>query len=110
MPDLWQELAEIPEVDNYQELAHMIWASFKLPWQMRKLHDMENYYVAPPAPPCLYQKDFLPLLNPKFPCRDIGEEQLEKTVAYAQALQFYLGPTMPFGGEYPGVEESDGTK
>ena len=70
----------------------------------------------PPAPPCLCQKDFLPPPNPKFPCWDIREEQLEKTVAYVQALQFwaeksnptYPGPMMSFGGEHPGVEGCDG--
>ena len=95
MPDWWQELAEIPEVDDYWELAQMIQASFKLPWQMSKLHDVENYYLAPPAPPCLCQKDFLPLPNPKFPCQDIREEQLEKTVAYVQALQFWAEKSNP---------------
>ena len=63
MPDWWQELVEIPEVDNYWELAWMIWASFKLTWQMSKLHDVGNYYLAPLAPPCLHQKDFLLLPN-----------------------------------------------
>ena len=53
MPDWWQELAEIPEVDDYQELAWKIWTSFKLPWQMSELHDLKNYYLASPAPPCL---------------------------------------------------------
>ena len=88
MPDWWQELVEIPEVDDYWELAQKIWASFNLLQQMSKLHDMENYYLAPLTPPCLCQKDFLLPPNPKFPCWDIREGQLEKTVAYAQALQF----------------------
>ena len=83
-------VAEIPEVDNYQELAQMIWASFELPWWVSKLHDVENYYLAPPQHPYVCQKDFLPLPNPQFPCWDIREEQLEKTVAYVQALQFWV--------------------
>ena len=89
MPDWWWELAEISEVDNYQELAQMIWASFEPPWQMHELHNMENYYLAPLVPPCLHWQDFLLPPNPKFPCWDIREEQLEKTVTYAQALQFW---------------------
>ena len=78
MPDWLQGLAEIPEIDDHQELAQRIWASFELPWRMSELHDVGNYYLAPPVPPCLQQKDFLLPLNPKFPYQDIREEQLEK--------------------------------
>ena len=35
------------------------------------------------------KRDFLPQPDPKFTCWDIRELQLEKTVAYAQALQFW---------------------
>ena len=90
MPEWWQELAEIPKVDDYQELAQMIWDSFELPWQVSELHDVENYYLAPVASPCLHCKDFLQPLYPKFPCLDIREEQLERMVAYVQALQFWV--------------------
>ena len=31
-PGWWPELAEIPDVNNHQELAWMVWASFELPW------------------------------------------------------------------------------
>ena len=85
MPSWWKELAKIPEVEDFQELAHRIWASFELPQWMSKLHGMENYYLAPLAPKCLCQKAFLPPPDPKFPCHNIREEQLKKTVAYAQA-------------------------
>ena len=30
-PNWWQKLEMIPDVDGVQELAQMIWASFKLP-------------------------------------------------------------------------------
>ena len=33
MPDWWQELAEIAEIDNYQELDQRIQAFFELHWQ-----------------------------------------------------------------------------
>ena len=56
---------------------------------MSKIHNIENYYLAPLAPRCLCQKEFLLLLSPMFPCHDIREEQLEKTIAYAQALQYW---------------------
>ena len=56
---------------------------------MSKIYDIGNYYLAPPAPNCLCQKDFLLPLDPRFPCQDIQEEQLKKTIAYAQALQYW---------------------
>ena len=98
MPAWWQELLEIPGVSNVQELAQKIGASFELPWWMSKIHDVNNYYLAPPAPRCIWQKAFLLPLDPMFPCWDIREGQLEKTVAYAQTLQYWTekaNPPMP---------------
>ena len=34
MPGWWLELAEVPGVDDHQELAQKVQASFKLPWQI----------------------------------------------------------------------------
>ena len=56
---------------------------------------MENYHQAPPALPCIHWKSFLPQPDPKFACQDIRELQLEKTVAYAQALQFWAEKANP---------------
>ena len=47
-----------------------------------------NYYQAPPSLWCNCRKSFLPQPSPKFACWDIRESQLEKMVAYGQALQF----------------------
>ena len=90
MPDWWQELAEVPGIDNHQKLAQEVWVSFKLPQQISEQHSVENYYQAPPAPLCICQKSFLLQHDPTFTCWDIRELQLEKTVAYAQALQFWV--------------------
>ena len=70
----WQELGKIPEVGDFQELTQRIWASLKFPQQMSKMHNIKNYYLAPPAPKCLHQKDFLSPFDPMFPCWDIREE------------------------------------
>ena len=86
----WLELAKIPGVDNHQELAWNVWASFKIPQWISEWHGMENYHQAPLALLCICQKDFLPQPDPKFAFKDIRELQLEKTVAYAQALQFWV--------------------
>ena len=65
----------IPDVDDIQELAQKIQASFELPQWMNEVHSIENYYLAPAAPNCLCQKDFLSLPDLRFPCQDLWEEQ-----------------------------------
>ena len=97
-PSWWWELEMIPDVDDIQELAQKIWASFKLSQWMSEVHGIDNYYLAPPAPNCLCQKDFLLLPALRFPYWDLQEEQQKKTVAYAQALQCWAKrahPPMP---------------
>ena len=49
---------------------------------------VNNDYSAPPASDCICQKEFLPPLNPMFPSQDFREGQSQKTLAYAQALQY----------------------
>ena len=94
-PGWWQELAKVPEIDNHQELAWKVQASIKLPQQISEQHGVENYYQAPLALLCICQKSFLPQHDPKFACWDIRESQLEKMVAYAQALQFWTEKANP---------------
>ena len=90
MPGWWQELAEVPGVDDHEKLAWEVWASFKLPWWISEWHCVENYHQASLAPLCLYQKSFLPPPDSKFAYQDNRELQWEKTVAYAQALQVWV--------------------
>ena len=90
-PGWWQELAQVLEIEDHQELAQKVWVSFKHPQWISKQHGVENYYQAPLALLCICQKNFLPQPDPKFSCWDIRELQLEKTVAYAHALQFWAG-------------------
>ena len=90
MPGWWLELAKIPGMDNHQELAWKVRASFELPQQISEQHGMENYHQTPLAPLCICWKDFLQQPDSKFACQDIRELQLQKTMAYAQALQFWV--------------------
>ena len=114
-PGWWEEMAKVPGVDDHRKLAWEVQATFQLPRWISKWHWVENYHQAPPAPPCLCQKSFLPPPNSKFPCWDIRELQQEKMVTYAKALQFwpeksqsaYSGPTTPFGGECSGAQGGD---
>ena len=89
MPDWWQELTEVPGVDDHEKLAQEAWASFELQQQTSKWHHVENYHQAPSAPLCICQKSFLLLSDCKFACQDIRDLQQEKMVAYAQALKFW---------------------
>ena len=75
MPSWWRELMAVPEVEDCEKLAWEVWASFWLPIRVSKLHKMENYHQAPPATPCLLQKNFLPPLDSIFACWDIQEMQ-----------------------------------
>ena len=87
-PIWWWELLGILVVSDVQEVVQKIRASFKLPPWMSEIHDVENYYLAPPAPRCICWKEFLLPPDLMFPCWDIRERQLQETVAYTQALQF----------------------
>ena len=88
----------IPWVSSFQKLAQKIRASFELPQWMSAIHDIKNYYLVPPVPRCICQKEFLPPPDPMFPYWDSREGQLQKTVSYAQALQYWAekpNPLMP---------------
>ena len=87
-PTWWQELLEIPGVSDVPELAQKTRASFELPPQMSEIHDIENYYLAPPAPRCIWQKAFLLPPDPMFPCQDIREGHSQNTIANMQALLY----------------------
>ena len=70
-PNWWWELEMIPDVGVVQQLAQKIWVSFKFPQQMSMAHKVDNYYLAPPAPNCLHQKNFLLPPDLRFPCWDL---------------------------------------
>ena len=89
-PSCWQELGMVPGVDDHEKLPHEVWASFRLPQRASEWCQVENDHQAPLALQCLCHRSFLPLPNSNFTCRDIWELQQEKTVAYAQALQFWV--------------------
>ena len=67
-PDWWQEVTEVPGIDDHEKLAQEVQASFKLPWQISKWDHVENYHQSPPAPPCIHQNSFLLLHDSMFAC------------------------------------------
>ena len=68
MPDWWQELTEVPGIEDHKKLAWEVQASFELPQQISEWHSVENYHQAPLALPCIHQKSFLLLHDSKFTC------------------------------------------
>ena len=70
-PGWWRELLAVPEVQDCEELAQKVWASFHLPKSASELNKMENYHPAPPAPLCLLRRNFLPLPDSILTCQDI---------------------------------------
>ena len=107
MPSWWRELVAVPEVGDHKRLAWEVQASFQLPRRASELHKMKDYHQAPHAPLCLLQKMFMPPASSIYACRDIQEIQWEKTVAYAQALQYWAEKVdQPAGGKLCLLEES----
>ena len=99
-PDWWMELSAVPGKEDARKLAREVRASFGLPRQLWELGSREATLQAPPAPPCLHRKRFMPPANSIFACRDIQEIPREKVVAYARALQHWAEQNnLPAGGE-----------
>ena len=94
-PDWWEELLAVPGKEDARRLAREVRASFVLPQQMWELDSREATLQAPPAPPCLCRKKFMPLANSIFACQDIREIPREKVVAYTRALQYWAEQNNP---------------
>ena len=85
----------IPHVDNHCRLSQKVQASFKISWVRCKALKVCNDYSSPPAPKCVGRKAFLPIPDPMIPCQDNREGQPQKTLAYAQALQYWAKKASP---------------
>ena len=89
MPDWWEELVAIPHVDDHCRLTQKVWASFEIPQVRCKALKVCNNYSSPPTPKCISKKAFLMIPDPRIPCNNYREGQPQKTLAYAQALQYW---------------------
>ena len=89
-PDWWGKLLAVLGKEDARKLAREVRASFRLPWQLQELDSREATLKAPPAPPCLCRKRFMPPADSIFACRDIQEIPREKVVAYTRALQHWV--------------------
>ena len=116
-PNWQQELVGILGINNFQELVQKIRASFEVPWAKSQAQDVENDYSVPPAPKCICWKEFLSPQDPMFPSQVFREGQSQKTLAYAQTIQYWTekanlpmaGLTMPFGKVCSRTEVGDET-
>ena len=89
-PDWWGELVTIPNAGA----THKICASFEVPQvRCKALRD----YTMPPAPKCVQRKMFLLVPNPHLPCQDYHLKEPWRTLAYAQALQYWAEKANPLG-------------
>ena len=88
-PDCWEELVAILYVDDHHKLTQKIQASFKIPQARCEALKVSNDYSSSPTPKCISRKAFLPIQDPRIPCQDYREGQPWKTLAYAQALQYW---------------------
>ena len=87
-----------PRDRQFLGIAQKVRASYEVPKVRSKAQKVNNEHSSPPAPKCVCWMAFLPPEDPKFPCQDYGEGQLQKTLAYAWALQYWAekaNPPMP---------------
>ena len=95
MPDWWREFVTIPNVGDPKMLAHKICTSFEVPWVRHKTLKDPGDYTATPAPKCIQRKMFLPVADSHLPFQDYQLKQQQRTLAYAQALQYWAERANP---------------
>ena len=76
-PEWWEELSAVLGKRDTRKLAREVRASFGLPWWLQELGSKEATLQAPPAPPCLHRKRFMPQ-SPPFLHVEISERSPEK--------------------------------
>ena len=78
-PNWWWELVGIPGINDFQQFARKIQASFELPQAKSEAQGINNDYLAPLAPKCIYWGEFLPPSNLMFPGEDfLGRGSLKR--------------------------------
>ena len=89
MPDWWRELVTIPNAGDLKKLVCKICASFEVPQIRCKALKDPGRLSFTPAPKCIQRKMFLPVANSHLPCQEYQLKQPWRTLAYAQALQYW---------------------
>ena len=95
MPECWGELVTIPNAGDPKRLAHKVHASFQVSQvRCKALRDPEDY-TTPPALKCIQRKMFLLAPDPHLPCQGYHLKQPQRTLDYAQALQYWAKKANP---------------
>ena len=82
----------IPNVEDYIKLTQKIWPSFEIPKARCEALKVTNDYSALPALKCIGRKL---VLDSGLPCQDYHPAATQKTLAYAQALQYWVEKANP---------------
>ena len=94
-PNWWKELVTIPNVGDPKRLAQKICASFKVPRVRCKTLRDHGEYTTPPALKCIQRNMFLSDTSSHLLYQDYQLKPPQKTIAYAQALQYWAEKANP---------------
>ena len=99
-PNWWMELSTVPGEDDTRKLARQVRVSFRLPHWPQELDAEIGHTLGPSC-------STVPLLADSiFASWDIREVPREKVVAYARALQYWVGQNyLPTGSEPCSISE-----
>ena len=85
----WEELTQVPGHADHQEFTWKVCTSFDVPTACNQAKQVKNHSMPPLAYPYIGKHHFLLLRNVRFTSQDIHLSQLQHTVTYAMALQYW---------------------
>ena len=94
-PNWWKELVAIPNLGDLERLAWKICTSFEVPQVRCEILRDHGEYTVPPAPKCIQWDMFLLDVNSHLPDHDYWLKPLQRTLVYAQALQYWAEKANP---------------
>ena len=94
-PTWWPELSVVPGEMDLEEFARKVQALSELPKRRSHAQGTTNDYSTPLAPQTLEHDQFLPISSIKFSGQDYHMWQLQKTLVYAKALQYWAEKAQP---------------
>ena len=89
------KLASILGQRDIHHFAWLVWVSFQMPQACYVATQGFNNYMVPPTLPCLDHDAYLAMEDPRFGSQDYCMKQLQKTLAYAKALQHWANLARP---------------
>ena len=94
-PDWWQELVGILGINDFQELTQKIRTSFEPPWAKIKSPGCQQQLFSTTSPQLHPLEGISATSEPHIPQPGFMEGQSQKTLAYAQALQYWVEKANP---------------